>query len=419
MLNRKLAPPYQKTLSISIPKPVEVSLSSGSRIFLLPQIQQNVAKLEVVFCSGRWFEPKIGLSHFASTLLEKGTAKKTAAEIANTLDYFGASIEIQPGYDFVSVAIYSLKTQWKNIFPLFMEILQEPSFPANEWNLARDIFLQNLKINNEKTSFRASAQIRKNIFGERHPYGSSIEEAHVQALSVADFRDYFKSAFRIHSAYGVGNFDDAEIRLMQESLGLIGSGGSFGTMEKSPDAMPVAFREEKPGSVQSSIRMGKRSLRRNDPDYAGFLTLNHLLGGFFGSRLMKNIREEKGLTYGIYSSTQSFANDSLFSIGADVNKSNLEEAIREIKSEVRRLGEEIVSNQELSLAKNHFIGSLQADMANLFSVSDKIKNMELYHLPRSYYQELLSHIDRVTPEDIIRLAGKYMKVDSLFEVAVG
>src|SRR5258706_14358822 len=156
-----------------------------------------------------------------------------------------------------------------------------------------------------------------------------------------------------------------------------------------------------------------------DLDYFDLQIDIHLLGGFFGSRLMKNIREEKGLTYGIYSSLNTFVQDGFFVIGADVNKVNVQFAVKEIRSEVHKLREHPVEEQELRLAKNHFIGSLQADMANLFSVIEKIKNIHLHHLPPGYYQDLFNRVDQVGPEDILRIAAKYFQDDTLFEVAVG
>lgn len=419
MPDRKLAPPFQKTVSLSFPSSVELALPSGVKIFLVQGIQQNVVRIEVVFRAGKWFEPKTGLSHFAATLLEKGTERKTAEEIANTLDYYGASLEIQSGFDFVSVSLYALMTQWRNVFPVFLELISEPSFPEKEWNLTKEIFLQNLKVNNEKTSYRASALIRKSVFGEGHPYGSSVEEEDVHAIKRSDFHDFFKTTFNVHSIYGVGNFAEAEIESMKQGFQALPSRTSSSLRSVHPPGSAPAQYSRKKGSLQSSIRLGKRSLLKTDPDYFDLQIFNHLLGGFFGSRLMKNIREEKGLTYGIYSSLNTFVHDGFFVIGADVNKVNLEFAIKEIRSELRGLRDHAVDEQELGLAKNHFIGSLQADMANLFSVIEKIKNIHLHDLPQSYYQDLFDRVDRVGPDDILRMAAKHVNEDTLFEVAVG
>ena len=419
MLNRKLAPPFQKTLSITLPQPIEAILASGINIFGVHGIEQNVVKVEVIFSAGKWFESKIGLSHFTAALLEKGTHQKTADQIADTLDHYGASLEISPGFDFVSVSLYSLRTNLEHVFPLFLEILQDPSFPEAEWALMKEIFLQNLKISNEKTSYRAGVLIRRNIFGAIHPYGSTIEEPDVNFLALPDFTDFFKSAFKVHSIYWVGNLSDSEIGMLLQGFQSLRGASVFPDSGIHPAALAFAQRVEKEGSLQSSIRLGKRSLSKTDPEYFDLLIFNHLLGGFFGSRLMNNIREEKGLTYGIYSSLNTFAKDAVFMIGADVNKSNLELAISEIRIELKKLQENPVTASELALAKNHLTGSLQADMANLFSVIEKIKNIHLHDLPLSYYQDLFNRIDLVSPEEVLRIAGKYVREDTLFEVAVG
>jgi zinc protease len=419
MLNRKLAPPYQKTLSLSLPRPIEIKLSSGVVIYLVQGVQQNVSKIEVIFSAGKWFEPKVGLSHFTATLLEKGTSTRTAADIANTLDYYGASLEITPGFDFVSVSLYVLKTKWESVFPVFLEMIRDPSFPEKEWSLTKAIFLQNLKINNEKTSYRASALIRSALFGAHHPYGTSVEESDVQAINPPDFQEFFKSTFTVHSIYGVGNFGDTEMKSLQAGFQTLPSGASSSTPDEGVTGAVAAQYVAKEGSLQSSIRLGKRSPLKRDPDYYDLQIYNHLLGGFFGSRLMKNIREEKGLTYGISSSLNTLLHDGLFVIGADVNKVNLEFAIKEIRNEVRNLCTVPVGKVELELAKSHFIGSIQADMANLFSVIEKIKNIQLHQLPSTYYEDLFKRVDRIGPEDILRMANKHGREDTLFEVAVG
>lgn len=418
MLDRKTAPPFQKSLSLSLPQPIEDKLAPGFSLFGISGIEQNVVKIEVVFRSGRWFEPVIGLSHFTAALLEKGTSKKTAAAIADTLDHYGASLEINPGFDFVSVSLYSLGNNLEHVFPLFLEILQDPVFPATEWALVKDIFLQNLKINNEKTSYRAGVLIRKNIFGESHPYGSSIEEPEVKAIRLSDFHDFFQAAFRVHSIYWVGNLSDVQMAMLQQEFQSLRGAGPWTARTIPVSGSPFAQRVEKEG-LQSTIRLGKRSVLKTDPDYFDLLIYNQLLGGFFGSRLMKNIREEKGLTYGIYSTLNTFMHDGLFTIGADVNKANLALAISEIKNELRNLRSIPVNPEELLLAKNHLLGSLQADMANLFSVIEKIKNIQLHKLPENYYQDLFNRIDQVGPADILRTAGKYFNEETLFDVSVG
>jgi predicted Zn-dependent peptidase len=176
---------------------------------------------------------------------------------------------------------------------------------------------------------------------------------------------------------------------------------------------------EKPESIQTSIRIGKRTINKGHKDYFDLLLLNHILGGYFGSRLMKNIREEKGLTYGIYSSLNTFLNDSFFVIGADVNKENQQITIEEIKNELKKLREEKISDQELIIAKSHFIGSIQLDMANPFSVTEKIKNIRLNKLASEYYNSLVNRINALSSANLIEVAKTYLVDQELAIVRVG
>jgi predicted Zn-dependent peptidase len=175
----------------------------------------------------------------------------------------------------------------------------------------------------------------------------------------------------------------------------------------------------KPDSIQSSIRIGMRTINRGHKDYFALLLLNHLLGGYFGSRLMKNIREEKGLTYGIHSSLNPFRNDCMFSIGADVDKANVELAINEIKKEVENLTLYQVKDNELDIVKNHFLGGIQLEMANPFSTFDKIKNVRLNQLEKEYYNNLFTSVKSINPEGLQSTAQKYFNINGLTIVSVG
>ena len=419
MLDRKIAPSFVKTSSLQLPEPISIDLTSGLKIHCVEGVQQNVVKVEVVFKAGKWFEPKVGLSHFTAQMLEKGTLTKSSAQISELLDQFGSHFEISTGFDFVSVSIYSLKDKISKILPIFLDILTAPSFSEKEWIQMQSIALQNLKVNEEKTGFLASKYIRKNIFGGAHPYGSSVEETHIKDISVHDMVNYFQSIFKVHEIYVVGNSNQSDVSLLENAFSLLPN--SKDNPSSIINSIKGSARQhvEKKNSVQSSIRLGKKSLLKSDPTYFDLQILNHVLGGFFGSRLMKNIREEKGLTYGIYSSINAFQNESLLTIGADVDKGNLTLAIQEIKNELKKLRTEEIEPQELTLAKNHFIGSLQSDMANPFSVAEKVKNIQIFNLPKNFYQNLIDRVDQIASSEIKQAAESHFHEDSFFEVTIG
>jgi len=346
-------------------------------------------------------------------MLEKGTVRNTAEAIASQFDFYSAYLEVSPGFDHVSVALYCLSRNLKNVLALFLEIISEPSFDGNELRRSREIFIQNLRVNLEKNSFIAGQLIRKMIFGD-HPYGSAVTIGQAENVTPENLKNHFKNHFNPKMVFVAGNIIDEDLKYLEEYLNRrkpVSEGALI-----SP-ALPVVGRtdQEKPGSVQTSIRFGKPAINRKHPDYPAFQLTNHILGGFFGSRLMKNIREEKGLTYGIYSSVQQFSLASMHLIGADVNKENTSLAIEAVRAELINLAE--IKEEELQTAKRHFNGSLQNDINTIFAAASKIQLLKINQLPDNYYQNLILAVDKVTTEDIRKMAETYFRPHD-FSIAV-
>ena len=418
MVNRSLPPAFSRNFSFALPDPAVIQSGSTKFIFL-SGVQQDVFKVEVVAQAGKWFEPKPGLAHFTSVMLNKGTSKRNARAIAELIDYYGSQIEISSGYDFASISLYGLQKHIEKTVPLFIEILAEPTFPEVEFDLQKEIFLQNLEINEQKNSFLAAKAIRKNIFGALHPYGGSVEKENVEGLSGHDLKSFFHSHFSPYEIYSVGNFEARQLQWCVDQFSQLPPGKSVVGKEMPMASGNAIEHIPRPDSVQSTIRLGKRTVNRNDADYFPLLLLNHILGGYFGSRLMKNVREKKGLTYGIYSSLTPFRNGCMFSIGADVNKNNLELTRDEVKKELQSLGMHSIEKEELEVAKNHLLGSFQLEVANPFSILDKIKSVRLNQLGDQYYKNLISEIERVDADGLKAIAKKYFDAGDLIEVTVG
>lgn len=420
MLDRKIAPPFLKSTSFLLPNPKTFQLSNGINLHSIEGVQQDIIKIEFIFRAGKWFESKVGLAHFTAQMIERGTTEKTSSQLAEFFDRYGAHIEISPGLDFTSIALYSLTKNLHHVLPAFLEMLETPSFPEKELRQMKDIFIQNLKVNNEKNSFLASKALRKNIFGSDHPYGSSIEMEDVGNLNRSDLLQYFEQYLIPTEIFVVSKGDEATIeyviknvlltRLKSQSKNEVSSGQSTN---------PFYQKIDKSNSVQSAVRLGAKTISRNHPDYFNLLFLNHILGGFFGSRLMKNIREEKGLTYGIQSSVNSLMNESFMVIGADVNKENEALIFQEIKNELIELQTIKIEESELEAAKGHFTGSIQSDTANPFSVAEKIKTTKLFSLPDNYYQTLLDRVYSITSKELLNTAQSYLKDDDFYKIVVG
>jgi zinc protease len=419
MLDRTVAPPFVKSANYFLPSFSLKTLANGCSLVVLPSVQQELIKIELVFYAGKWFESFPGQAHFTAMMLEKGTPTKSALEIATFFDHQGAQIEISPGLDFTSISLYSLTRNAEQTFNYLLSIIRESSFPEEELSLQKDIFVQNLRVNQEKNSFVAGQWIRKLLFGDRHPYGNSLTAEDVQMLTRAHLTQYASNFLTPVAVFVTTNnsVNGEFIQSVLEESPLLNKDTTTSHVRQS--STQFVHTLDKKESIQSAIRIACLSLNRIHPEYPHLLLLNHILGGYFGSRLMKNIREEKGLTYGISSSVNPLGRESFFAIGAEVNKGNVSIAVEEIMKEIQELQQKSVSESELLIAKNHLLGSLQQDLSNPFSVMDKIRNIILFNLPHSHYSNLYTKIDRINSFELQSLARNHFSMSQFHRVLVG
>ncbi|HRJ29442.1 MAG TPA: pitrilysin family protein [Cyclobacteriaceae bacterium] len=419
MLNRKIPPAFNQETTFNLARPENQKLAGDNQLLFINGGEQDVVKIELIFHAGRWFESTPGTSHFTAILLPKGTTSRTSYQITSIFDFYGIHLEINPGMDFTSVSLYGLSRYIPVVLDLLVDIVTSSTFPENELQQAKNIYTQGLKINLEKTSYLAARSFRKTLFGDAHPYGKDFELSDVNNIDEAcliDFRNIFYKNF---TAFVSGKVPE---KLKQDIAVKLNQIKPLDIPAKHYIKSPSAQHNnhyDKPGSVQTSLRLGKQIVNRNHTDYPGLLLLNHILGGFFGSRLMKNIREDKGLTYGIHSSIHALKHESYFVIGADVNQENRLITIDEIKNEFEKLQKEAISKSELDVARNHFIGSLQSDMSTPFAHADKIKTISLFTLKTDYYQQLINTMMEISTENLQSLAQKYLTESDLYTTSVG
>jgi len=417
MLDRKSPPALLRDFSCILPKPAILHMEGFDIIH--HRHEQPITKIEFVFNAGRHHEDKIAVARFTSHLLEKGTASHTAHEIANMTDSMGAFLEISADADTASLILFTLNKFFKRATELCCEIIRDANFPEEELESERQIYLQQLKVNEQKNDFIASRALRKNIYGPNHPYGSCITEADVQKLSCEDLKSHHRKHFAPAVIFVSGPASDKDMSFLQKQARTLPA-----LKEKSSVNFPITPAQKAENilnekSMQSSIRMGRRAIQSHHPDYPTLSLLNHILGGYFGSRLMTNIREEKGLTYGIYSHLSVFKNDAVLTIGASVNKKDAEEALQEIKKEQKKLREELIGHDELETAKNHCLGALQLQLANPFAVTEKLKWLQQNNLPDDYYTALIAQIKDCTSEQLRTAAQEYLTEDKWTSVVAG
>lgn len=422
-LDRTQSPAFQAIQDVRLPQVQAHTLDNGIPLHLISVAGQPVLRLECVFEAGTWYEQVPSSAFFAMKMLTEGTATRSAAEISEYADRYGAFLELNSGPDRSSIVVYSLTKFLPKVLTLIREILTEPVFPAKELDDLRNITLQNLRVNYEKSAYLAGVLFREKIFGANHPYGRSQKPGLIEQISREDVVNFYERVIRNRPFQVVlaGQATEYEVLMVNQSLGQLSVlAGALAPIAHESSVQAVsATLAEKPGSVQSSIRVGRRLFNRSHPDFFKMLVTNEILGGYFGSRLMKNIREEKGFTYGISSNMPSFRRDGYFLIGTDVKIENTQQTLDEIHKEINILQTEPVSDDELEIVKNYMAGEFVGSLNTPFEIADRYKVILLDGMPADFLTGYIQQIRKVTQSDIMETASRYLVAENLNEVVVG
>lgn len=421
MLNRKIQP---QTFPIDDFKPVQaISHTLKNKVVLtgLHDWTMELIRLDIRLKAGSYFQQKQAVSQATIKLITEGTYSLSGDKIAEILDYAGAYTEAIPERDFVSLSIYFPKSSAKTIIPLVASFFTEAVFSESKIEIIRNNLKRNLAVNLEKTSYLAYASFAAAVFGTNHPYGVSLQMEDIDCLQKSDIVSFYQEYFHAGNMrlFAAGNLDDNFLNLLEDSFGSI--------PYKEPavqQIVPVEFDKtlsyiEKENAVQSSICIGKRLFDYTHKDWIPMYLLSTILGGYFGSRLMTNIREDKGLTYGIYSRMLSFQLDGLFMIRADVNKDLIQEAKDEIFIEIEKMLKDPVSQEELELVKNYLSGSLLRSFDGIFSQIDRNILLSDHGLAQDYWSHYMGIIRNITPDMLLEQANNYLQPNSMTNIVAG
>lgn len=409
MLDRSIAPPLRHSLDFHLPNWSAFTQSAGMEALIVPSDRQPVVRVEFIIPAGKITEAHPGVAHFTSAMLEKGTVRLDSEAIASQLDFYSAYLYVNSSFDDVVVSLYCLTRNLRAVLPLVIELLTEPSFQSDELELTRNIFIDELRVNMEKTSWLASSRIRALLFGN-HAYGTTTLPDSAEVIEASWLREHFKAYYQPSLVMVSGSMEQEDLAYLAEVLERTWPNVSTRTSWQAPipDMTNLAGMTERiprESAVQCAIRFGRPGMERTHPDYPAMRMAGHILGGFFGSRLMKSIREEKGLTYGINAYVQHMDLAGMMIIGAEVNKENIDLTLDAIREEMRLLTN--VEPDEILTARHHFIGSIQSDVNTIFSAADKIKSLRTNGLPDDYYSEMIRKIDALDTESIREAARKY------------
>lgn len=397
--------------------------ANGCEIYCMHDPYQEVFRLDITFEAGAYYQPLPLIASSTLNMLNEGTQNSNSAQIAERIDYYGACLDFCCGMHRAEVNLFSLCRYAEPTIDLLTEILTSSNFPQKELEIYLDNKLQNLFVDREKTSWMARKEFARLLFGNAHPYANNVNETDYRNVQTSDLKRYFGQRFTTDQCkiFMSGNITP-DIRKMTENL--------IQSLNPSPlipsqilpslhPSVPGRYWLEKKDAVQSSLRIGKKGINLTDPDYAGFLLLNTVLGGYFGSRLMSNIREEKGYTYGIHSFNVNLPLTSYWCTTTEVNSQYVDATISEIFKEIHRLQDEVISEDELFLVKNYLYGELLRELDGVFAQGESLKHKITYGQDNRFYLNIIEEIRQCSAIKLRELAQKYLKTEEMYVVSAG
>lgn len=421
-LDRSNPPRFSIPEDFSLQAPAEKRLRNGATYFHFDTPGIQAVKIDIIGKGTRALLPlqEALVPSFTLQMLTEGSTSKTGAEIAHLLDFHAS--EIQPYLTFgqEGITLISTKKHLFQVLELLLEVIATPCFPDEP--LEKRIIQRRLMIemDRKKTASHASQLFRKTLFGKMHPYGNMIHEEMLEAINSTRLQEHSQELlWQGIEIFTAGDFSIDEQAALE------------GFLERLPNRSPQdgvlphkaksgeSIHEPRHDSVQSSIRMGKLSIPKNHPDFIPLSVFNTILGGYFGSRLIKNIREDKGHTYGIYSTLVQVGDLNYWVVGADVEKQYLELVKDEIKFEIQKLSSEIVAVDELETVRNYLLGQMLSHFSNSFDLIDRFRSVHHSGLDLNYYSKKLQFLKDFKAEDILHTGEKYFKDHPLIEVSVG
>lgn len=420
-MDRTIQPQAKSISKIDFVQPKIQKLDNGIPFYSLISGSQPVLRLQIYFEAGTKYQNKSLQASYCVQQLSEGTRSFTSKEIADRLDYYGAFFQNDIDDRQASVTLHCLTRNFKDVWPIVKEIVTAPTFPENELKTSLTNGKQKLQSNLKKVEFIARRELLSNLFGNEHPYGLKTNLEDFDKLTASDLSQFYNDYYSSKNCFimASGNFTEEIYDTINQDL-------SFENNKEVNLIQPVLHVEgakkiniPKDDAVQCGIRIGKVLFNRTHPDYAGMSVVNTLFGGYFGSRLMSNIREDKGYTYGIGSALANFPDTGVFLIATEVGSEVCKDALKEIYFELDRLSNDLVSDEELNLVKNYMMGSLLRNSDGPFAMADQFKMLNSFGLDYSYFDQFINKINSITPKEIQELSKKYLDKNSFTEVVAG
>lgn len=422
-LDRANAPLFAVPNEFILPAPQRFELGKGDpSLYFFPTPGIAAVRLEVIGKSSRSLLPTTQalIPSFTMQMLQEGTKSANAQQLAEFFDYHGAEVYPTLSYTQEGISLLCIKKHLAHLLPTFISLFSEAQFP--EEGLEKRISQRklSLQLDREKQSTRASQLFRKGLFGPSHPFGQEIAEIHLAEINSSILKDYYHNhLWKDCCLFLSGDFSEAELEQLIRTLEQLPFKQGAQKVALPKPRLTATIEEERDSAVQSSIRLGGWSIPKNHADYHALAVFNTLLGGYFGSRLVKNIREDKGHTYGIHSSLAELESYAYWVIAADVKKANQAEVFEEINREIEQLCTVSADAEEIEILRNYLIGQLFAKFSSPFDLIDQFKNVHYSGLDFSYYENRFNYLKKFTAEDLMHSGQSYFSSLNRVKIRVG
>lgn len=425
MLNRTAAPAIKDAIEFDLHlKPCEIfALDNGVPVYAVDAGAQDVLQLELVFYAGNWFEQQKSVAAATNYLLKNGTSSRSAFQLNEEFEYYGAYCNRSCYNETAVVSVSSLSKHLPALLPVVREMITDSVFSDTELDIYKQNSKQRLVVNLKKSDFVAARLSDAYVYGEDHPYGRYTHVSDLDALNSELLRTYFSHYYRngccvIFVSGKLPTDLHQQLNRAFGDLSLKAFDNDLPSIITAPASEKKYRVQNDPDGVQGAIRIARPFPNRHDPDFMKVMVLNTVFGGFFGSRLMANIREDKGYTYGIHSYVQNHISQSAWVVSTEAGRDVCEATVEEVYKEMKRLREEPIGEEELLLVRNYLIGTILGDLDGPFHIMGRWKNLVLNGLTGSYFYDSVKTIKSISAGELKELANKYLLPEDFYELIV-
>ncbi|SMG16591.1 M16 family metallopeptidase [Sphingobacterium psychroaquaticum] len=423
MLNRKEAPAQHPIEDITLIHPEELTFDNGLKVFVFRSDDQELIKAEFIF-QNLFASPENPLLNTClSSMLKEGTELRTSAQIAEDIDFYGAYLVPEYSYDHTALTLYSLRKYFADVVPVAQDVLKNSIIPEAELVTFVRNNKQTLQVSMRKNDYVARKLFYNHIFGETR-YGVTPSEENYNSLNREDLFALYRKQIQPQNCTLIlsGGVTEDVLAVIRDLFVTDWDNNdtlTLSTVPEVPAFEPKEFVEEREDALQSALRLGMPCVNRTHVDFPALQFVNTLFGGYFGSRLMRNIREEKGYTYSIGSAIASLQHGGFFTIASEVGVEVTQNTLDEIKKEFDVLRQELAPNEEVELVRNYILGSALGSLESIFSHADKFKSVYFYGLDLDYYKRYNKVIRNMTAEHVQEIALQYFDFEKMLKVVVG